>query len=299
MDDAMSLFDRLFGKRSGAPATSPARSGPEVRASGPPTCTGNPGSGTSGRVAFSNSERNWMESFDLMRIATDVLMARGHALVAHESWIELDGFVLQPLLAELTPLEDGGVRTTTTMDVRHPTLVPDGLFEYQHATGDDTVQSLAKGLENWADADLPVLLDALRAKPETCTVLEMTFPAKDGLPARTRRALLGGVTAYAKDPRAEVTACGPDGEHSFCGCCLLTRNFEAFRQYVEADRPYGIRFYAARSAEEKALADCRINGEDYEPGMESLRAYVATWPGTGFEFRKQFVFIHTTAASAS
>ncbi len=41
-------------------------------------------------------------------------------------------------------------------------------------------------------------------------------------------------------------------------------------------------------------ADCRINGEDYEPGMEALRAYVATWPGAGVEYRKQYVFLHTS-----
>ncbi len=40
-----------------------------------------------------------------------------------------------------------------------------------------------------------------------------------------------------------------------------------------------------------------VNGEDYEPGMESLRSYVGTWPGAGIEFRKQYVFIHTTATS--
>jgi hypothetical protein len=34
-------------------------------------------------------------------------------------------------------------------------------------------------------------------------------------------------------------------------------------------------------------ADCRINGEDYESGMEALRSYVATWPEAGLEFRKQ------------
>ena len=54
-------------------------------------------------------------------------------------------------------------------------------------------------------------------------------------------------------------------------------------------------FEERRDQDGTAGADCRINGEDYEPGMAALRAYVATWPGRGFEFRKQYVFIHTLA----
>lgn len=38
-------------------------------------------------------------------------------------------------------------------------------------------------------------------------------------------------------------------------------------------------------------ADCCVNGEDYTPGIDALRAYATTWPGTGSEFRKQYVLI--------
>lgn len=35
-----------------------------------------------------------------------------------------------------------------------------------------------------------------------------------------------------------------------------------------------------------------VNGHDFEPGAAALREYVKTWPGAGFEFRKQYVVLH-------
>jgi hypothetical protein len=293
----MKIFDRLFGRKT----TEPRLAAPP--ADGPPKCPANPGISTGGRVAFTNGERRWTESFDLIRIAADVLRGRGHEVVEHAAWLELrpSGFVLQPLVVEIQPLEKG-VRTATTMDVRHPDLIENGLFEYQHSTGDDVAESLRKGLEGWESVDLPVLIDALRRKPEKCTLWEMTFPAKDGMPARVRRAVLGNVLYFAEHPPAAGGEGGDenartDDEHSFCNCCFLTRNFEAFRSQIEGDGCFGIRFYATRNKDGAPAADCRINGEDYEPGMGALRSYVATWPEAGFEFRKQYVFIHTAAAA--
>jgi len=293
------VIDWLFGKKTTPPG--PASPGAPIAraASKPPKCPGNPGVTAAGRIAFSNSERTWTEEFQLVPIVAGVLRSRGHEVVQHESWLELrqSGFVLQPLIVQLEPLDKGGVRTVTTMDVRHADLITDGLFKYQHATGDDVVKSLAQGFESWESIDLPVLLDALRARPEKCTLWEMNFPAKDGLPARVRRAVLGSVACYAANPPpADKTADESAGgcEHAFCNCCFLTRNFEAFRAQLEGDGCVGIRFYAMRDEDGTPAADCRINGEDYEPGMQALRCYVATWPGHGFEFRKQYVLLHTS-----
>ena len=33
--------------------------------------------------------------------------------------------------------------------------------------------------------------------------------------------------------------------------------------------------------------------------MEALRSYVATWSGSGFESRKQYVFLHTALVEGS
>src|SRR5262245_23473668 len=80
------------------------------------------------------------------------------------------------------------------MQVNHPTLIPAAVFEYQHWTGDAVVSSLTKGFDQWVQTDCVAFLDALRVKPQSCTMMEMTFPAKDGGPERVRRAVLGGHT---------------------------------------------------------------------------------------------------------
>jgi hypothetical protein len=308
----MGILDRLFSRKTGprtprsepdqSPSSASEDDGLGAGSPLPPRCPGNPGQTSGGRIEFSNGERSWTESFDLVTITADVLRSQGHEVVERGTWLELrpSAFVLQPQLVGFQALEKGGTQTLTTMDVRHAELIKDGLFEYQHSTGDDVTDSLAKGIESWAKVDLPVLLDVLRPKPKDCSMWEMKFPAKDGRPERTRRAVLGNVAYFAKHttpPRAALSGQEGEGEHSFCNCCFLTRNFEAFRAQLEGDGYFGIRFYALREEDGTLGADCRVNGEDYEPGIEALRSYVATWPGEGFEFRKQYVFIHTIAAT--
>jgi hypothetical protein len=49
--------------------------------------------------------------------------------------------------------------------------------------------------------------------------------------------------------------------------------------------------FALRDKNGEAQADCRVNGENWNPAKEALIRYAATWPPRGFEFRKQFVAI--------
>ena len=165
----------------------------------PASFAGNPGIATGGEVAFCKGDRTWSKSFDLVPILAGLLRERGHAATPHKTWIELSasGLVLQPKIVEIEPLEGGGARTVTTIDVRHSTLIAQGLYEYQHATGDTVVTSLGQGFAGWEEVDLRVMLDALRTRPEYCTCIEMPFPAKDGKPARKRRAVLGNVLRYS------------------------------------------------------------------------------------------------------
>jgi Family of unknown function (DUF6348) len=261
----------------------------------PPLCPSNTGRmGTAGRVAFANAERSWTEHFDLVSQAADAFKSRGYSVTSHKTWLEHgdSGFAILPQLAEFQPLDSGGVRTVTTMQLNHPTLVPGGLFEYQHSTGDNMVDSLTKGVDQWVQTDFVTLLDALRPKPQTCTTMEMTFPAKDGQPPRTRRAVLGPIAHMAQNP--------PDGpeEHPFCPCCLLTNSFEAFRSLIEADGFYGLRLFAARAEDGKPMADCRVNGDDWDAGAQALREYVGSWPAAGIEFRKQYVIVQSVAQSS-
>jgi hypothetical protein len=134
---------------------------------------------------------------------------------------------------------------------------------------------------------------------------EMAFPAKDGAPARVRRAILGPVMHYMASPSAHIEGSSAPANalaqedagdaHAFCPCCLLTKSFEAFRELIVGDGFHGLRLYAMRGAEGTAQADCRVNGDDWEKGAQALREYVKTWPDAGFEFRKQYVVVHSVA----
>jgi hypothetical protein len=158
--------------------------------------------------------------------------------------------------------DKGGMQTASTIEVSHPQLLPRGLFEYQHSYGDGVHQSFCKGFESWVESDLPVFLDLERDEPEVCMALSF--------PTSARRALL------APPIHAVQAASKSDEAHCFCACCLVTRNFEAFRPFVTGQEVTGIRLFAARDADGIAQADCRVNGEDYRTGAESLLAYVGT-----------------------
>lgn len=264
-----------------------------LRKQPPPLCPSNTGRmGTGGQVNFGNGTRTWTEHFDVVALAAAALDKSGHRVSSHKSWLEHGdtGFILQPQLVDMQILDKGGIRTATTVQVNHPTLIPAGTFEYQHATGDSVADSLAQGFDQWVQADFATLLDALRDKPLSCTAMEMAFPAKGGRPPWVRRAVLGPPTHMAQ------TAPRPDAEndHPFCPCCLLTNSFEAFRELMEADSFYGLRLFAFRDADGEPQADCRVNGDDWEKGAQALRAYARTWPAApGFELRKQYVVLQT------
>jgi uncharacterized protein DUF6348 len=267
----------------------------------PETHPANPGIGVEARFAFANGDRSWTEKVDLVQLAESALKSFSHAVKREKSWLEHpeSGYLLSPQLVGLEPLEAGGVRTVTTIQVNHPALVPQGVFEYQHSTGDNAEESIRSGFDQWVQTDFVPLLDARSSRPEACTMLQMEMPVKEGRPVRIRRAILGPVAHLQQNPppQVESESCQrvkneAEGEHPFCPCCLLTRSFEAFKELLDRDAFYGLRLYAARF-DGVPQADCRVNGEDWEPGAVALRKYAETWPEAGLEFRKQYVVLHT------
>jgi uncharacterized protein DUF6348 len=264
----------------------------------------NPGKTVSGNVGFSNAERSWSEHFNVVTLFASALRNLGHDVQVEESWIvhRNSGFILLPRFVELQPLQKGGARTVTTVQTNHPALVPSGVFEYQHATGDNVEDSIHEGFDQWAQNDFVALLDSLQRQPATCTILKMDFPETDGKPAFTRRAVLGPVACVVENPQIpEPKKSGgePAGEQrrehdQFCPCCLLTNSWSAFRELIEGREFYGVRLFAARDETGAPRADCRVNGNDWEKGAEALRKYVETWPHQGFQFRKQYVVLQTS-----
>ena len=268
----------------------------------PVPCKSNPGVTTEGKVTFSNSGRTWTEQFNAVALLAAVLNEKGHSLQKEKTWLleKNSGFTLFPQLVELQPLDNGGVQTVTTIQTGHPSLTPDGIFEYQHSTGSSIADALTKGFDQWAQMDFVPLMQALQPEAKSCMAMVMEFPAQDGRPARTRRALLGPVMHYMQNPPVDSQSPSDnerqrstEDEHPFCACCLLTRSFEAYKELIEGAGFYGIRLFAARDGSGAPQADCRVNGEDWEKGAEALRAYARTWPEAGYEFRKQYVVLQS------
>jgi len=130
------------------------------------------------------------------------------------------GFLIQPQLGELQLLEGGGVRTVTTNAGQSPDVDPRSGLRVPAFDGNPVVSSLTRGFDQWLQTDFVALPDALRVKPQSCTMMEMTFPAEDEKPQRIRRPVLGPVTHMAQTP-PDAT----EGHPPFCTCCLLINSF--------------------------------------------------------------------------
>lgn len=191
---------------------------------------------------------------------------------------------------ETQTINDACVRTTSRVTCRHALHFPEGIFEFQHASGASEVESLCDGFRTWAQTDLATLCDALSDETQSSLRMEMSIPAKDGRPERKRKLFMGPYLHTVARPAVEPGACG-DGCHEFCPCCLFTNSIDAFRALLESPGFVGIRLYACRDEDGAVAADCRVNGEDYALGVEHLKKYAATWPARGFEIRKQYVTI--------
>lgn len=246
--------------------------------------------GPSALVSFANGQKSWTEEEHLVRSLAAVLRELGHEPRDRGDWLELgDGFTLLPQVVQVQPFEPSGVGTVSTIQVAHPKLMPAGVFEYQHAGGDDLRDSFAKGFRMWAQVDLPVFLELGADKPATTMMMDFDVgQAKAELPC-DRRVVLGPTQHFARSPLADDVK----DEHPFCPCCLFTNSLDAFRRLLAQDAFFGIRLYAMRDTDGTLRADCRVNGVDYPAGVEALIRYAGRWPDRGFEFRKQYAAIRS------
>lgn len=216
----------------------------------------------------------------------DLVVRRdGNDLVLPDS-----GYRFEPRLISLDERDDGSFQTSTIVRFSHPQLFPAPAFEYQHASGDTVAASVRSGFDTWSRMDVVTLFDALADEPRGSTFMDMSWPG-DGV-ERKRRLVFGPTGHLAQNPDPSSHEDGDPCEHPFCPCCLTTNSMDAFRELLKDDNTYGLRLYAARMDGEVS-ADCRVNGEEYEPGKAALRIYATTWPDRGVEFRKQFVVIRS------
>jgi hypothetical protein len=260
----------------------------------PRPAAGNPGEGHIVRVAFSNSQRSWEESDDLAASLAAALVSRGHGATVKHDWVALEGgFSLLPQVVGVQPRDSSGVNTVSTIQVSHDSLLPGGVFEYQHASGKDVRESFAAGFKAFAELDLPVFLDALRETAKDCTFMVMSAEGDAGSPPSTRRLVLG-------PPLQMVERIAPAAaEHEFCPCCLFTHSLAAFDDLVKDGAFHAIRLFVMRNAAGEIEADCRVDGLDHPSGAAALVTYAKSWPDRGLEYRKQYVCIQTRAPAHS
>ena len=219
----------------------------------------------------------------------DALVAEGHEADLEEEAVVLgSGLCLDAEFGDPEVLADGDVRIVTRTLAWHAAF-PDGLLEYQHACGPDVRAAVLSGFTQWSRLDLPALEDAIPGEEQQCLHMTMAIPERDGAPPRRRRVVHGPTARWVADGAAQAE----DPDHPFCPCCMPQAIFEALQPVLMDDAPHGVRLFAIRNADGSVEADCRIDGEDFPEGAEALREYAAGWPGSGAEFRKQYLVVRT------
>jgi len=254
------------------------------------TCEANAGRGVSMHATFTHEGRTWKESANLVECLDHALKECGHTGAIHKGHVRLEnGLIMHPRVAHFAALDEGGARTVTTVETSLPGRIPPAIFEYQHSSGKTVVESITSGLKNWAQLDLPAFLESLEESPKNCITIGPGKVESETPAEIYRRIILGPVARFAQDPDKHE-----EGEHPpFCLCCLFSHSIQAFDSLLKKSEYFGVRLYAMRDQNGEFGADCRVNGLDWPEGMEALKAYAATWPGQGVEFRKQYIVIQT------
>jgi len=245
-------------------------------------------------LRLAEGEQSPIQTIDLIQLLAECLDDKGFASVLRNSWLILDSeLYLTPRILSLEDRVNGGLRAATTIQACHPDFGAQGIFEFLHSSGENPLAALRSGFDSWIDMDLPVLLDALAKRPGRCATMQMGFPAEEDSGPLTRLILFGSAGRYCVDAVQEEEG------HPFCDCCLFTNSMEAFLPLLREDAFYAIRLFAARDPDGVFSADCRVNGEEWPEGAEALLQYAQTWPGGGFEYRKQYIAIKTMRLPAA
>ena len=249
-----------------------------------------------GEVTIRHAGTSRTEAFDSADTLASVLDRREFVYDRSATAVRLreSELAMSPRVMGVYVLPDGRCQTVCTVTVRHATAFPDALFEYQHATARFVSGALAKGFAEWVDTDLDVLVEAVTGRVDRCTLLDVVVPATAGAPARVRRAFIGPVER--RGPAREEL---PTEGAVFGPSLAITRSPEAFGRWIDKDDFVGVKLYGVRQADGTVGADCRVNGQEFEPGKAALRQYVRTWPGRGPRAEKQYVVIRNAEPLAT
>jgi hypothetical protein len=257
--------------------------------------------------ASSTSAAQTMEQGAIGAILARVLKEAGFNAHSFGDMVLLpSGLRLQVALLETHNLAalhvaEGRVATATRIVAFNDTCFPAGLPELQHATGVDAVHAMAAGFAAWAQSALVTLEDVVRsglgAGVRDSTLLAISYPAQHDGEARVYQAILGPIVHVGADEEEASGAEWPADGDELCPACMTTRIQDALREHLSAVVCTGIGLLAVRDTEGALAADCRINGERFEPGVARLLAYAQSWPARGFEYRQQYVVIRPVPAT--
>ena len=248
-----------------------------------------------GEVTFARHGTARVEPFDAVDSLMRALDRREFLYDRHGDRLRLaaSGLEVAPVVLAIHQLNDGTCQTVSSVAVGHPTVITDGMFEFQHAHGRLVAAALATGFAEWIDSDLDVLVEAVTDAPDRCTTLDLVVPATADGPARVRRAFVGPVDVrFSSTTGHRPKLPSPDGPLHGPSLVIVGAP-NAFGPVIDRDATVGIRLTAVRRADGSAAADCRVNGRDFDPGRAALREHVRTWPGRTPEVRKQYVVIRS------
>lgn len=253
----------------------------------------NPGEGLEARIVIEEDDgKRSTEVFNMVEAVEAILRSNKHEVELGEYHLKhvASGFLITPAIVSVADLDDGRFSTTTTIQINHPELFPDGIFEYQHFTGSTISEALIGGINQWYQTDFAPLLEIQHATPKTCTTWEMDLKDEATRTSRTRRAIFGPLIWY-RDVKPEHEE-PEDSGHTVCPCCMFTSSIKQFQELVKSQSVCCVRLFVLRDADGSIEADCRVNGEDYPQGAQALTEYAGSWKNHGFEFRKQYVVLH-------
>ena len=232
-------------------------------------------------VEHTKDDETWHEQVNLIECLSDTLTEYDIPHQKFDNFITIgDDIYLQPDFIEFSFMNETVMKTSTKIDVFHQTHFPDGIFEYQHSFAPSIKHSITIGFSKWVELDLITILDALNG---THNLTNYSINTKDG--ERKRLMTFGAVSHYTDIESNE------DEEHAFCPCCLFTNSVDAFKELLNDDAIFGIRFFVSRDKKGQISVDCRVNGLDFDLAKPLLMDYAQKWSDRGFEFRKQYVFI--------
>lgn len=240
-----------------------------------------------------SSEPENYPDIDLAQILADQLEGEGNdvRIVKDEDgnrWIHVseNDYYLLPLLNWGDNNDENQCRAATTIQIQHPTLFPDGIYEYQYSLWyDDFAEAIAGAFASWLALDWQTLKDA--ADPEGGQGLQQSIDIAHGDQPIRHRIHFGGVQVF---PNLDED----DPAHDeFCPCCLFTRSIEAFSDLLhERGKNHAIRLFASKDSDSSTSADCRIDGDEYPAAQAALQTYAASWKNCdSIKFRKQYIII--------